>query len=1179
MISDYSHLETDTNFSSSSLQLRDFLAYLRGLDIHLVLDKERLMVNAPEGALTNDLKAAIQERKPEIMSFLQEEGSALKSSASGNGTGQDLPRLRRRSAAASHPLSASQRRLWFLDRMAPGNPIYNMPCDFRISGQVDIEVLERSLKAIMERHEVLRTVFTENDGTPSARVLPVGDWKLKVVRLDHVPAEVRQQEALQLAHLESKISFDLTKDLPFHCTLYVINDREYRLLAVMHHVVTDGWSSDILLSELSRIYCAFRRGESSPLAPLEVQYADFATWHSEWLESGILAQQLPYWEKQLAAPLPVLELPFDRPRPPVPTFKGKVLKSVIPSRDLERLRRFSIDENVSLFMTLFTGFQILLARYSGQYDVITGTAVAGRSEPELDNLIGFFINNLVLRTDLSGNPTVSEAVRRVRDVALDAFSHQNVPFDRLVEALRPERSLNRQPLFQTLFMLQNWHEDPLDQEEDIQFERLEIDSGVSRYDFTIEAMEEDGALALYCEFSTDLFDDSTIERIQKHYHSLLMGMVSNPDLPIGKLPLITEEEAALMLSSWNDTVAPFDEKSCVHELIEAQAERTPDAEAVRFGDVSLTYRELTERANQLAHRLIEVGVKADSLVGICVERTHEIVIATLGVWKAGGAYVPLDPAYPQERLGFMASDAGLTALITEEAHMSIVPGIQCPIISIDRDRDKIASAPTSSPDVKTSSRQLAYVIYTSGSTGKPKGVLLEHRSVVNFLQTMQRAPGLRQSDTFFSVTTLSFDIAVLELWLPLITGARVVLASREVQSDGVALARAIREAGTTVMQATPATWRLLLDSGWKDAKNIKILCGGEAMPRALADALLDGGAELWNMYGPTETTVWSTIHKVGLAEDPISIGRPIANTTTYVLDEHQLPVPVKVPGELYIGGDGLARGYHNRPELTSQQFVPDPFSRKPDARLYRTGDQVRYLPDGKLEYLGRLDNQVKVRGFRIELGEIESRLETHERVRQAVVMVREDIPGDQRLVAYLLTTPGEELTGSSLRTWLSEFLPPFMVPSTFVTLDEFPLTPNGKVNRRALPKPEVTSAASGVDFISPQSGMQSSIAEIWKSILHVDRVGVNDNFFDLGGHSLLAVQLQSRVREQFQRDLPLMELFRRPTVAAIAEFLAEDASSNDGAPSGASPKASVLNSVVERARARAQQQNRMRRRD
>ncbi len=1152
--------------NSVDLTLPELLAHLRTLDVRISLDAGKLAVSAPKDALTDDLKTALRTRKAELLQFLSKV-QAIEPATAKTVTGD---------STHATSLSFAQQRLWFLDRIAPGNPIYNEPCEFRLSGPLDVDALEKSLQTVVERHDILRTVYRETDGSPTSFVQNIDVWNLNVVYPQPGSIEDREAEVLRLSREEAQRPFDLSNGPMFRATLYIITETEAVLCTVAHHISTDGWSFGVLMDELSTLYSAFSTKQPSPLPPLPLQYADYAAWHRDWLAGGILAEQLPYWQKQLAAPLPVLDLPTDRPRPAVQTHYGHELKLVLTPEMTTQLEQFSAHEKVSLFMTLLAGYQVVLARHTGQYDVVVGTAVANRNRAEFEKLIGFFVSNLALRTNLSGDPTVREALRRVRAVALDGFAHSEVPFDRVVEVLHPERNLGRSPIFQTMFVLQHWPQTDV-AANNLHIRRIESDTGIARYDISVDALKKDGSLTFYFSFNSDLFDIDTVGKITQHYRMILSEMIRHPDRSINALNMLTPAETEELTVTWNNTSIPFPDSIGVHDLIDKQASETPDAIAVRCGTTTLTYRQLVQRANQLAHKLRALGAGPDKLVGVSVDRSEAMLVAALGIWKAGGGYVPLDPAYPAERLSFMAEDAGLTAHVTEERHISTVPGIQCPVVCIDSDIESISREPVTAPQFETSSNQIAYVIYTSGSTGKPKGVLVEHRSVVNFLTAMQRSPGLTANDTLFSVTTLSFDIAGLELYLPLIAGGTIVLATREMTVDGMVLAKAIIDAKTTIMQATPATWRLLFEAGWNHGKNLKILCGGEALSRNLADKILATGAELWNMYGPTETTIWSTTHQVSNGEDPVPIGRPIANTTLFILDEKRQLVPANVPGELYIGGDGLARGYHNRPDLTAERFIPDPFSNRPGARLYRTGDQVRYRSDGTLEYLNRLDNQVKVRGFRIELGEIESVLETHDDVHHAVVLAREDSPGDQRLVAYLIQEPNATIKSNALRIWMSERVPPYLVPSTFVFLESFPLTPNGKVDRRALPAPQITSAAES--FIAPMSGIESDVAALWKEVLRVDRVGTNDNFFDLGGHSLLVVQLQSKIRERFKCDLPLMELFRRPTVGAITQYLHEIAEGMSTSPMLTPKSAAPTTSLTDRARERAQRQNRAARRD
>ncbi|BAY46081.1 amino acid adenylation domain-containing protein [Scytonema sp. HK-05] len=867
-----------------------------------------------------------------------------------------------------------------------------------------------------------------------------------------------------------------------------------------------------------------------------------------------LEKQLNYWKQQLAGATPVLELPTDRPRLPVPTYQSAKQSFVLPQNLSAALDTLSQQEDVTLFMTLLAAFKTLLHRYSGQQDILVGSPIVVENEW----LSGLKANTLVLRTDISGNLSFREVLQKVESVVLSAKTHQDLPFEKLVEELQLERSLSYHPLFQVMFVLQNKPEQTLDLS-GLTITASELDKVTSKLDLTLSMEETEQGFKGEWEYNAELFDDATITRMNRNFQTLLEEIVAHPNRSISELPLLSVQEQQLLLA-WNNTQADYPKQVCIHELFEAQVEQTPDAVAVVFGSEQLTYKQLNQRANQLAHYLKELGVKPDALVGICVERSLSMVVGLFAILKAGGAYVPLDPAYPQERLNYILSDAQVSLLLTDSSPKISSP--QLPInkdiredavsplqvVCIDTDWDRIATTSTENPTPCSTVAHLAYVIYTSGSTGKPKGVQIPHGAVVNFLTSMQRQPGLTQADVVLAVTTISFDIAALELYLPLITGARIDLVTREVASDGRLLSEQIAAGGATVMQATPATWRMLLAAGWGGVPGLKILCGGEALPGDLAQQLLATGAAIWNMYGPTETTVWSTVFEVAatqlLSQTSIPIGRPIANTQIYLLDSHLQPVPIGVPGELHIGGDGLARGYLNRPELTAQKFIRNPFSQEQGSRLYKTGDLARYLPDGNIDYIGRIDNQVKIRGFRIELGEIEAVLRQHPSVLQAVVIAREDVPGDKRLVAYVVVTEHIPPSLSELRRFLKEQLPDYMVPTAFVLLDTLPLTPNGKIDRRALPAPDTSDFISDNNFVAPRNSTEEVLAALWAQVLGLERVGIHDNFFELGGHSLLATQVISRIRQAFGVEIPIQLLFETPTIADLATAITQ--SQNQG---------------------------------
>ena len=812
-------------------------------------------------------------------------------------------------------------------------------------------------------------------------------------------------------------------------------------------------------------------------------------------------------------------------------------------------------------MTLLAAFQVLLYRYTGQEDVAVGSPIANRRRPEIEGLIGFFVNTLVLRADLSGNPSFRELLSRVRDICVAADANQDLPFEKLVQELQPERDQSRNPLFQVMFVLQN-ATSPFSGIPGLRIEPLELATTRSPFDLSLFLREREGKYIGYIEYSTDLFDRDRIERMAGHFQTLLEAIVADPDQSIATLPILTEAERHQILVEWNDTAADYPKDKCIHQLFEEQVERTPDAIALEFEDKQITYRELNRRANQLAHYLISLGIGPEKLVGICVERSIEMVVGLLGILKAGGAYVPLDPTYPKERLRFMLEDSQVSVLLTQETLVEdrgwrIEDGdprssILDPRLQSSLPRSRLAGNCAGkhenlSPALKADN--LAYVIYTSGSTGKPKGVQIEHRSVVNCLHSLGEQLGFTEHDVLLAVTTISFDISALELFLPLVVGGKVVVAGRDQAVDGGELSRRLRDVSATAMQATPSTWRLLMDAGWKGSPGFKILCGGEAMPRELTEALLTSG-KLWNLYGPTETTIWSMAHKVESAEGSVPIGRPLANTKIYMLDSRLQPVPIGVHGDLYMGGDGLARGYWNNPELTAERFIPNPFSDEAHARLYRTGDRARYRSDGTIEFLGRTDNQVKIRGHRIELGEIESVLMQHSAVNQTVVVAFDEFASDsdnpqskiensKSLAAYVVPVQSSAPAVIELRRFLQEKLPDHMVPSSFVFLNALPLTANGKLDRNALPPPDGERPLLDHGFVEPRTEIEELVAQIWRDVLKLDKIGIHDNFFDLGGHSLLATRVIANLQEVFSKDVPLHVLFDAPTIAELAVELEE----------------------------------------
>jgi amino acid adenylation domain-containing protein len=1036
---------------------------------------------------------------------------------------EPVPPVRPADRRGPLPLSFAQQRLWFLDQLEPGGVSYNIPGAVRLRGPLDLDALARSLTEIVRRHESLRTVFPTAAGEPYQLVRPPHVVEVPLLDLTALRPEEREPQAKTLAVASGRRPFDLVRGPLFRAQVLRLDEEDHVLLVEMHHIASDGWSLGVLVRELGALYEAFLDGRPSPLAELPIQYADFAVWQRQVLEGELGARQRAYWMRQLAGSPPLLGLPIDRPRPATQTFVGALHVSAVPADIAGGVRALGRRRGATLFMTLLAAFEVLLHRYTGQTDILVGTPVANRSRIETEGLIGFLVNTLVLRTDLADAPTFTELVQRVQQVALDAYSNQDVPFEQLVEVLQPARSLSYSPLFQVLFAVQPATDIAL-RFPRLDVEPLQVHHGTAKTDLNVQVIEHADGLSLYWEYNSDLFDGTTIARMAGHFETLLAEVVAHPDRPVAALPLLSPSERQQVLVEWNATDTAPSTAHTVLDLIAAAVAHRGGRPAVVSGTTALTYDELARRANELAHRLRARGVGPNVLVGIAVERSAEMVIALLGVLKAGGAYVPLDPSYPAERLKFMVEDAGLELLVT---HGDVaLPEFRRPVTLIPV--GSAGRADDTPPPV--SGDDLAYVIYTSGSTGTPKGVEIPHRALLNLLEATARTPGLSDTDVLLAVTSLSFDIAALELFLPLTVGGCVVVADRDATRDARALLDLLHGSRATVMQATPATWRLLLAAGWRGGEGLKVLCGGEALPAELAGRLLATAGAVWNLYGPTETTIWSTVQRVAAAAGAPPIGRPIANTRVYVLDPVGQPVPVGVAGELHIGGHGLARGYRDRPELTRERFVDDTFDGRPGARRYRTGDLVRWRADGTLDYLGRIDHQVKVRGFRIELGEIESVLARHPAVREAVAVALEAGDGERRLVAYAAADAGAA-TSAQLRAFVARTLPDYMVPDSVVLLAALPLTPNGKVDRRALPDPVGVAPA---EMVAPRTPVEVAIARVWAEVLGLEEVSVERNFFELGGHSLVATRMIGRLREAVGVELPLRAVFEAPTVMELA---------------------------------------------
>ncbi|QJI45129.1 non-ribosomal peptide synthase/polyketide synthase [Pseudomonas sp. ADAK2] len=1048
----------------------------------------------------------------------------------------NLPIPETRSGFEAIPLSYAQERQLFLWQMDPHSTAYHIPSALRLKGQLDVPALERSFNALVTRHESLRTTFVEQDEQTCQVIHPQMPLRIALQPLPQgLDADGVEAQIKAFVEHETARPFNLQQGPLLRVSLLKIAEDDHVLALIQHHIISDGWSMQVLVGELIKHYAADTSGQSLTLPELEVQYADYAIWQRHWLEAGERERQLAYWLETLGGEQPVLELPIDHPRPAVQSFRGARLDLNLPAALGESLKQLAQREGASLFMVLLASFQALLHRYSGQANIRVGVPVANRNRVETEGLIGFFVNTQVLSADVNGQLPFKQLLAQVKQSAMAAQAHQDLPFEQLIEALQPERSLSHSPVFQVMYNHQAVN-DQTQRQSQVQLPQLSVEDIVwegrtAQFDLTLGTYESSEGVAAELTYATDLFEPSTIERLARHWQNLLQGIVDEPTQRIGELPLLDSTEQTALLQDWHRVVEHSAQAPCVQQRIAVQAGQTPHAMALIVGDEALTYAQLDTRANQLAHKLIAAGVGPDRLVGIAVERSVEMIVGLLAILKAGGAYVPLDPAYPEDRLAYMIEDSGLELLLTQshlQAQLPIPSGLNT--LLLDQPHDWLAAYPQTCPTVALNGEHLAYVIYTSGSTGKPKGVMVRHAALCNFVASMVKQPGLNAQDRMLSLTTFSFDIFGLEIYGPLLAGASVVLTGKDVHQDPQAVLELIERHGVTVLQATPSTWRMLLDNEQASILAGRMfLCGGEALPQELAQRMLALSANVWNLYGPTETTIWSALHPLSVENPRPFLGKPIDNTALYILGSDLELNPVGAPGELLIGGEGLARGYFERPSLTAERFVPDPFSFS-GGRLYRTGDLTRYRAEGVIEYIGRIDHQVKIRGFRIELGEIEARLLVLDSVRETVVVAQNGPTGPQ-LVAYVVaaaTVEDEAVLRGELKASLKAELPEYMVPAHLLFLAQLPLTPNGKVDRKALPAPDASQLQS--TYIAPQTVTQHTVAEIWQAVLKLEQVGLSDNFFELGGHSLLVTQVVSRVRQALNVQVPLRTLFEHSTL-------------------------------------------------
>ncbi|WP_066501825.1 amino acid adenylation domain-containing protein [Abyssisolibacter fermentans] len=1035
-----------------------------------------------------------------------------------------------------YPLTHAQKRLFFLQHLEPNNYSYNMPAYFEVEGEINIEAFKKTFNTIIQRHNALRTNFRTLNGQPVQYISKQKENLFELIDLSNNKEEYKSQKLHEIIIKESKHCYNLEKDNLLRIKLIKLEKDRFMLILNKHHIISDKWSWNILTREFSVLYQICCNNEPNNLEPLSIQYTDYVYWVEEYMKSNQFNEDENYWINELKGNLPVLNLPTDYLRPSIMSYRGSNQVIKIDKEVYERIKEICKKHEITLFMALLSITGIFLSKLSGSEDIIIGTPEAGRNQLELEDIIGFFINTLTLRLDLSSNPTFTEMLNRVKEKTINTYEHKDYPFDLLVEKINPVRDMSRNPIFSTSFQVVNETENVDIQIEGLKFKQYQVQNNTSKFDQSISFVETKEGLDCYFEYNSDLYKETTIKRWLGYLKTMLSNICNNVKQNINDIDIMTSEEKKQLLVEWNDTKFDFPKDDLIHKLIEKQAKRNSDKIAVIYKDEKITYKQLNDRANQLARYLINQGLKTGMFVGICMDRSIEMVIGILGILKAGGVYVPMNPNYPKERLDFMLRDTNLEILIVKDTNLTWLSELNIKLICMDKEKEIIISNTKDSLLNDFSSDNLAYVIYTSGSTGTPKGVQISHNNVVNFLYSMQNKPGITNEDILFSVTSISFDIAGLEIFLPLITGAKLVIADSIVAVDGYMLSENLKNSKATIMQATPVTWRMLLETGWKNEEGIKILCGGEKMPADLARELSINNAEIWNLYGPTETTIWSTVFKINSVEcNTVPIGKPINNTQVYILDKKLSPVPIGVVGELYIGGAGVSsRGYINREELTNKKFTPNP--NKNGSSMYRTGDLAKYLPDGNIEFLGRIDNQVKIRGFRIELGEIENVLIEYSKLKEVAVIDREDSNGVKALAAYVVPKDGQEIATVELYNYVKRKLPEYMVPSWFIVLKELPLTANRKIDYLSLPSPN-EAVYNSMDKANPRDKIELEMLRIWQDVLKIENISIFDNFFTIGGNSMIVMILMDKINNYFNIELPLSQLFYSQTIAELSEVI------------------------------------------
>ena len=1038
-----------------------------------------------------------------------------------------------------YPLSPGQKRLWFVENFEPGGRAYNMPFDYQIKGELDVSLFEQSIDILLKRHESLRTIFPTIDSEPIQKILEFLPFRLTVENLEHFTEEEKRLQTDKHSAENEMHIFDLGKGPLFICKLLKLTATEWILLINMHHSITDGWSVKILVDELGLIYTALKQQKPVNLPKLPISYPDFAVWHNQWLTGDESKKQLDFWVNELKGAPELLQLPMDFQRPKNQTYNGDEVQFNIDTETTKKLQTFSQQHDGSLFVLLLSIFNTLISRYTSQEEFVIGIPIAGRTCEEQESLVGMLINNFPLRITPLDNMTFLEMYEMCKRKFYLAYENQQLPIDRVIEELKVTRTPNISPLFQVMFNLLNMFDEEISLSGST-MEMVDKRRHVAQFDLSLHIYETKKTLNCVLEYNTNLFKRSRIERMAGHFMELVKSLMIEPDQKIKKIQILTDPEKKLILGEWNATTVDFPKEKCIYQLFEEQVARTPNAIAISDDRRKVTYTALNEKSNRLARHLNHSGAVEGSLVAICIERSTDLLVALLAIQKAGCTYIPLDPIYPKDRIALILEDGNPVVLLTEKKLLENLPVTAAKHIFIE-ESDAYQNESGANTDFKVTPDTVAYLIYTSGSTGKPKGVQIQHRALVNFIASMAKKPGITHKDMWLAVTTISFDIAGLEMYLPIISGAEIFVASQETSMNPDLLIQKIEESQATILQATPVTFRMLNSAEWGGSRKLKILCGGEAMPKELAYDLINKCGELWNMYGPTETTVWSTVEKVVVDENDktgyVNLGKPIDNTFIYVLNTEFQPVPIGYPGELFIGGDGLAKGYFNLPEMTKEKFLPDPFSDRPGTRMYRTGDLVQQTEEGKLEFLNRVDSQVKIRGFRIELGEIESALTQFPTISDNVVVVREDTPGDKKIVAYIIKRENQKTDIAELRQFLKTKIPDYMIPSAFVFIDKFPLTPNGKIDRKALPSPLEMDPQQAKTYLEPKTDMEKKLAKIWSDILKIERIGTDENFFEIGGHSMIAVTLMVKIEKELGIRLPLAILFDHSNIHDMAQLL------------------------------------------